>query len=294
MRRDGDKARDYAIRHNIPYWYSHADEIINHPEINSIYIATPPSSHKDYAIRAMQMGKAVYVEKPMAAQYTDCLTMHKAALETGQPLYIAYYRRYLPYFIKIKEILDSGILGSILYADIVLHNAPRPDEYRRDSLPWRVIPEIAGGGHFYDLACHQIDLMQWFFGDANGVYGKTYNKANLYPAEDTVIARMDFESAVSVNGRWCFVCSEKEHIDLITIFGTQGSIVFSTFDFTPIRLHTAKGEENFLPDNPENIQYGFIRNMVEELQGLRPISANSKSAMRTNWILDVILGKVKP
>ncbi len=294
MRRDGDKARDYALRHHVPWWFTNADEIINHPEINSIYIATPPASHTDYAIRALKSGKAVYVEKPMAAHYNDCLNMHETAVHTGQPLYVAYYRRYLPYFIKIKEILDSGILGTMLYADIVMHKSPRPEEYHKDRLPWRVIPEIAGGGHFYDLACHQIDLMQWFFGNFMDVSGKAYNKAGLYPAEDTVLGRIDFKSGVSVNGRWCFTCSEKEHIDLITIFGARGSVVFSTFDFTPIRLNTAQGEETFLPANPEHIQYGFIKNMVEELQGIRPANSNSLSAMHTNWILDVILGKIKP
>ncbi len=294
MRRDGNKARDYAMRHNVPFWYTNAMEIINHPDINCIYVATPPSSHPDYAIQALRKGKSVYVEKPMAARYTDCLSMHETARTTGQPLYIAYYRRYLPYFLKVKEILDSGILGTIVYADMVIHNAPRPEEFQKETLSWRVIPDIAGGGHFYDLACHQIDLMQWFFGDVEMASGKTYHKKNLYPAEDTVIARIDFKSGVSVNGRWCFVGSEKEHIDLITIFGTQGSVVFSTFDFNPIRLHSGKGEEIFLPENPENIQYGFIRNMVEELQGLRPVNTNSESATRTNWALDVILGKIKP
>lgn len=294
MRRDGEKARDYATRHQIPYWYSNADEIIHHPEVNSIYIATPPASHTEFAIRALKNGKAVYVEKPMAAHYNDCLRMYETSVQTGQPLYVAYYRRYLPYFIKIKEILDSGILGTILYADMVMHKSARPEEYHKDRLPWRVIPEIAGGGHFYDLACHQIDLMQWFFGNVMDVTGKAYNKAGLYTAEDTVMSRIDFKSGVSVHGRWCFTSYEKELIDLITIFGTRGSVVFSTFDFTPIRLNTAQGEDIFLPENPEHIQYGFIKNMVEELQGIRPVNSNSLSAVHTNWILDVILGKIKP
>jgi predicted dehydrogenase len=294
MRRDGEKASDYALRHNVPLWYTNADEIIDHPEINCIYIATPPVFHSDYAIRAMQKGKVVYVEKPMAADYAECLRMHEVSESTQIPLYVAYYRRFLPYFIRVKEILNSGILGNILYANIQLNNAPGMNDRHRDTLPWRVIPDIAGAGHFYDLACHQLDLMEWFFGTAREATGITYNKAGLYAAEDTVIGRIDYDSGVSVSGQWCFVCNEKEHVDLITIFGTKGSIVCSTFDFTPIKMNTGNGIEEYLPDNPEHIQYGFIRNMIEELRGLRPVKANSASAVRTNRTLDKILGKIKP
>jgi hypothetical protein len=152
MRRDSEKAEDYAVRHKIPSWYADADELINDPDINAVYIATPPASHSDYAVRAMEKGKAVYVEKPMAANYTDCVNMHKASIRTGMPLYIAYYRRFLPYFIKVKEILDNNLLGDLLYAKVDFHVAPRPEDFNAESLPWRLIPEIAGAGYFYDLA----------------------------------------------------------------------------------------------------------------------------------------------
>src|SRR5512147_2302068 len=78
MRRDAAKAADYAKRHNISQWYSNADEIINHPGINAVYVATPPSSHAEYAIKAMEKGKVAYVEKPMAADYSDCIRMLEA------------------------------------------------------------------------------------------------------------------------------------------------------------------------------------------------------------------------
>jgi len=293
MRRNAALAKDYASRHNIPVWYSSADDLINNPEINAIYIATPPSSHAAYAIQAMEKGKAVYVEKPMAASYTDCVSMYEASKKTGRPLYVAYYRRFLPYFIKVKEILAGGQLGDLLYAKVDFHIAPRPEDFNPHDLPWRLLPEIAGGGYFYDLACHQLDLLEWFFGNVIHVDGKSYNKRGLYKAEDVVFARMDFGSGIPVNAQWCFVAGNNEHNDTITIFGTEGSIEFSTFDFTPIRLKTAFGVEEQLPENPENIQYWFIRNMVEELRSSSPFTGNAESAVRTNWIMDKILGKIK-
>ncbi len=188
MRRDGEKARDYALRHNIPSWYANADDLINDTQVNAVYIATPPSSHAEFAIRAMEKGKPVYVEKPMAAGYKDCLRMQEASKKTGQPLYVAYYRRFLPYFKKVKEIIQDGMLGKLLYVKIDFQVPPRAEDFNRGALPWRVIPEIAGGGYFYDLACHQLDLLDWFFGKIDHVSGKCYNRRGLYNAEDLVFA----------------------------------------------------------------------------------------------------------
>src|SRR5690606_19456944 len=65
MRRDLEKDKDYASRHKVGTWYTDAQALIDDPDINAIYIATPPDSHAEYAIRALKAGKYVYVEKPM-------------------------------------------------------------------------------------------------------------------------------------------------------------------------------------------------------------------------------------
>jgi predicted dehydrogenase len=292
MRRDVDKAKDYARRHHVPAWYDNAGELINDPRINAVYISTPPSSHAGYAIQAMEAGKAVYVEKPMAAGYADCVAMNEVSLRTGMPLYVAYYRRFLPYFIKVKEILDSGVLGQLHFARIDFHIPPRREDYNSAQLPWRVIPEIAGGGYFYDLACHQLDLFSWFFGKATDIYGKTRNKMGLYKAEDLVMAEIDYESGLSVSATWCFVSDSSQNEDRIRVFGSKATLEFSTFAFTPIRITGQDGVVDFLPPNPENIQFWFIKNMVEELQGFRVKSCNGEIAAHTNWIMDKILAKI--
>lgn len=292
MRRDADKARDYAKRHHIPRWYSSADDLINDPDVHAVYIATPPSSHAEYAIRVLEQGKIAYVEKPMAAGYPDCVRMHEASQRTGIPLYVAYYRRFLPYFIQVKQILEEGQLGDLLYIKVDFHIPARKEDYDAESLPWRVIPEIAGAGYFYDLACHQIDLFDWFFGKVREVSGSCYNRRGLYQAEDLVIARMVYESGLPLAASWCFAADESQNTDMIRIFGTRATLEFSTFAFTSIQLISAAGISEFLPPNPENIQYWFIKNMVEELQDVKPASANSENAMYTNWIMDKILGRI--
>ena len=113
MSRSEQKARNYAERHNIRKWYTDAQELIEDPDINAIYIATPPSSHATFAIMAMRAGKPVYVEKPLAASYDDCVRINRISEQTGVPCYVAYYRRYLPYFQRVKEIIREGRIGNI-------------------------------------------------------------------------------------------------------------------------------------------------------------------------------------
>ena len=209
------------------------------------------------------------------------------------PLYVAYYRRSLPYFARVRELIGGGILGRLLYARVDLHLPPRKEDLDAANLPWRVDPEVAGGGYFYDMACHQIDLMQWFFGNPVAVQGMSFNRAGFYTPEDVVFAALEFEGGVAVNGSWCFVAAEGQARDVMTVYGTKGKISFSAFGFTPIQVETANISQTFLPANPENIEFCFIRDMVEELRGMRPVSCNGKEAAITCYLMDIILGKAR-
>ncbi len=291
MRRDKEKAKDYAQRHQVPRWYDNAWDLIEDSDINAVYVATPPLYHTEYAIEAMKAGKPVYVEKPMAATYTDCVRMNQVAEETGVPLFVAYYRRSLPYFLKVKELIDEGEIGNILSVDIKLVTTPRMEDYDKNKLPWRVNSEIAGGGYFYDLACHQLDILDYFFGHITEVQGVFSNRKGLYAAEDTVASSFLFENGVAGTGLWSFVGGESSAIDRMEITGESGSILFSAFDFTPVFLSTKNRTEEFRPDNPENIQYYLIKNVVEELRGMRKSPSNGISGARTNKVMDMILHK---
>src|SRR5690554_2520017 len=98
MRRDGEKAKDFALRHGVSKWYQDAEELINDPEVNAIYIATPPHAHAEMTRKAALAGKPVYVEKPMARTYQECQEMINCCNEAKVPLFVAYYRRALPNF----------------------------------------------------------------------------------------------------------------------------------------------------------------------------------------------------
>ena len=194
MSRQEQKARSYAERHGIQKWYTDAQELIDDPDVNAVYVATPPSSHATFAIMAMRAGKPVYVEKPLAASYEDCTRINRISEETGQPCFVAYYRRYLPYFQKVKEIVNSGTIGKTINIQIRFAVPPRElDCSHPDKLPWRLQPDIAGGGYFYDLAPHQLDLLQDIYGVITEARGICSNRGKLYKAEDSVSACFEFE-----------------------------------------------------------------------------------------------------
>lgn len=290
MGRDKEKTKEYARRHNIPHYYTDAQALIDDPEVNAIYIATPPSSHVTYAIMAMKAGKPVYVEKPLAASYEDCARINRVSRETGIPCFVAYYRRYLPYFLKVKELLP--LIGQVLNVQIRLAVPPRDLDYNRDNLPWRVNPEIAGGGYFYDLAPHQIDLLQEMLGCILFAEGYSTNRGGLYKAEDTVSACFQFENGIPGSGSWCFVSDESSKEDRIEIFGSKGSIKFSVFTFEPIIFTGEDGVKEYNVPNPPYVQLPLIRNIVEHLQRKGNCTCDSISATPANWVLDKILGKI--
>jgi predicted dehydrogenase len=202
---------------------------------------------------------------------------------------VAYYRRYLPYFQKVRELLP--IIGNVLNVQIRFSVPPRDLDYNRENLPWRVIPDIAGGGYFYDLAPHQIDLLQEMFGCILYAEGYAANRGGLYKAEDTVSACFKFEDGLVGSGSWCFVADESAKEDRIELIGDKGMICFSIFTFQPIALHDDTGRHEFDIPNPEHVQFPLVQAVVNHLNGGEKCSCDGLSATPTNWVMDRILGK---
>lgn len=288
MRRNAEKAADYARRHGVPKWYSDGSQLINDPEVNAVYVATPPDTHASYAIAAMRAGKPVYVEKPMARNHQECLEMIRVSEETGMPLLVAYYRRSLPSFLKVKELVEGGAIGKPLIVNIRLHKAYGVKDQFVATQHWHVNPEISGGGHFYDLASHQLDYLDFLFGPITEVSGTAKNLAGFYTPEDTVSATFSFGSGVLGTGSWCFVVGEDAEEDVIEITGTKGKISFATFQHYDVKLTPSEGSSVLTFKNPENISHNLIRQVVSDLRGEEKCVSTGYSAARTNWVMGEI------
>lgn len=291
MSRNAEKARSYAERHHVKRFYTDPQQLIDDPEVNAVYIATPPSTHATYAIMAMKSGKAVYVEKPMASNYEDCCRICRIAEKTGVPCFVAYYRRSLPYFQRVKQLVSEGAVGRVVNVQIRFAVPPRDLDYNRTNLPWRVQADIAGGGYFYDLAPHQIDLLQEMFGPIVEAEGFTANRGGLYETEDSVSASFRFDDGLPGSGSWCFVAHESAKEDRIDIIGDRGSLSFSVFTYQPIVLQNENGRQEIVVPNPRYVQLPLIRQVVEHLQDKAICHTDCVSATPVNWVVDRILGK---
>ena len=289
MRRDAALAEDYARRHNVPKWYSDVDELVNDPDVNAIYIATPPNVHEAYTEKALRAGKPVYVEKPMALDAAECSRMNAVSKETGVPLFVAYYRRSLPYFIKLKELIDSNIIGDIRYVNICLQWQPYDEEIGELRKPkWRVQPAISGGGHFHDLASHQFDLLEYILGPIKSANGIARNQAGLYDADDITVASFEFESGVLGNGVWCFTINKEQREDKAQIVGSKGRINFSFFEKFDIVVETESGTETYNIPYPAHVQQPLIELIVKELRGEAQSPSTGLTGARANQIMDWI------
>jgi predicted dehydrogenase len=281
MRRNGDLAADYARRNNVPRWYDDADQLINDPDVDAVYVATPPDAHREYAIRVAQAGKPVYVEKPMARTALECEEMISACDDAGVGLFVAYYRRAMPRFATVKELLDSGRIGELRSVSIRNERPPQQDE------GWRVDPQISGGGHFVDLGSHILDLLDWLLGPVTHAAGVATNRGGRYPAEDLVTGVFSFGSGVEGVGVWNY--DSFQYQDEIEIIGTAGALRFSCFAADPLRLRTVAGVEQIEAPYPETVQLPLIQTVVDALTGQGESPSSGQSAVRTARVIDGLL-----
>lgn len=285
MRRNGALAEDYARRHGVPTWYDDAQALINDPDVDAVYIATPPNAHHEYTLAVAAAGKPVYVEKPMALHYGECQAMVAACKTAGVPLWVAYYRRRLPRFLKVKELVAAGAIGAPRAVTVRFYRDWKQPAV--DQLPWRVQPEIAGGGFFVDLAAHTLDYLAYFLGPIVQVQGYAANQGGYYRAEDTVAGSFSFANGCHGTGIWCF--DSYHRVDETEIIGTKGKLTFSSFGTEPICLTTTAGVTDFPEPTPEHVQLPLIQTIVDELNGIGQCPSTGESAAHTTWVMDQML-----
>lgn len=287
MRRDIEKLKDYAKRHNINKYYTDANELINDKNIDAVYIATPPDTHKYYALKVAEAGKPCCIEKPMSPSYAESLSIYNAFNKKNIPLFIAYYRRSLPRFTKIKEWLQNNYIGTVRHINSHLSKPPSKLDLSED-YNWRTDKEIAPAGYFDDLASHGLDLFTFLLGNIKDANGFSNNQQKIYSAKDAISACWIHENGITGTGVWNFACSD--HTDKVTIFGSEGTIEFSVFHDNHFVLKSASKNESCFIENPKHIQIHHVEKMRDYLTGKIDFHPSSgKSALHTNWVMDRIL-----
>lgn len=258
MRRDSEKARAFAQHHQVPLWYNNADALLENPDINAVYIATPPAYHKNYTIAALKAGKDVYIEKPVTLNARECRELISARNEYSRKVCVAHYRRFLPCFIKVADLLNGGAIGKPLLARLDMLQPVTSNLIAQTEANWRINPALSGGGLFHDLSPHQLDLMLLWFGNVLDASGFSTNQGGQYAADDCVMAWARFSSGVEFQGRWHFAVPESAVRDECEIIGSEGRLTINFFGEQVIRLFRADGQDEFRLPNPPHIQQPMI------------------------------------
>lgn len=286
MRRDADKAADFARRHHVARSYGDASALINDPEVNAVYIATPPSSHEAYAIEAMKAGKPVYIEKPIALNSASCRRMLEASESLGIPASVAHYRRALDLFRRVKQLINDGAIGKPTLIQLNLLHPAKPTNSVEN---WRVDPGISGGGLFFDLAPHQLDIIYWIFGKPLSFTGTSVKQGEFYDAPDVTSLSMVLRDNVFFQGLWSFNVSQSQRHDSCRILGDKGSLSFPFFtSFTSASLEVTSGEattsESF--SFPINIQQPMIQQVADYFRGRGGNPCSLSEALDTMEIME--------
>ncbi|MGY5351040.1 Gfo/Idh/MocA family protein [Wenyingzhuangia sp. IMCC45533] len=295
MRRDAQKAKAYALKHHVENWTTDAEEVINNPNVNAVYIATPPKYHKQYALKVAKAGKACYIEKPMAITHEECLEITKAFKDKQLPLFVAYYRTCLPNFLKVKELLHQNTIGKVLHVKVDLTKPLDMKDENYDARNWRVNPKMAGDGYFYDLGSHQLNILEFLIGEIDYVQGIATNQSNIYESNDVVTANILFKNNVVANCFWAFNTGVQERIDSLEIHGSHGKIELACFNDSPIIVIDKNGKiTSYNIPYPEHVQMPIINAINNDLlNNTNHTYSSGKVASRTQYWLEQISGLVQ-
>jgi predicted dehydrogenase len=290
MRRDAVKAADYANRHQVSKWYNDADKLMDEAGINAIYIATPPSSHLEYALAALKKGLNVYVEKPVTRNAAEARAMAQAVKQGNSKLTVAHYRRAVPMFLAIKDLIDKKKIGDIRTVQIRMWQSRKPALIANVETNWRLQPELSGGGYFHDLAPHQLDLMLFYFGEPEKYHGFSLNQSDSTPADDHVCGQILFKNKVVVNGSWCFSVAESQTTDTCEIIGTKGKITFPFFG-NYVSWKTDTEDETITFQHPQHIQQPMIEKIVAYFKNEGPNPCAIEEAIVLMDIMDAFTNR---
>jgi len=190
--RDFNKAKLFAEQYNVKA-YSNIEEMAIDAGVQAVVVCTPHPNHRQSALKAVSVGMHVLVEKPLASSLEDCDAMIKAARDNKVVLGTVCQRRFYTPVQRVKNAINEGKIGTPKLGTVNMLGWRDEAYYRGD--PWRGTWKGEGGGVLVNQTLHQLDLLQWFMGPIDELFGYTSNINHPYiEVEDTAIAIIKFKN----------------------------------------------------------------------------------------------------
>lgn len=264
-RERGELAEAFAKEFGARRWYLAWQELLLDKEIEAVYIATPVALHAAQTIAAAEAGKHVLCEKPMAMNVPECDRMIAAARANGVMLGVAYYRHFYPLVQRVKEILESGEIGTPVMAQV---NAfewfdPPPDNSRY----WLLRKDRSGGGPMFDFGCHRIELLANVLGPIKRVRAVTANVLFDREVEDTAAAV--FQCDRGTCGILSVTHAAHEAQDTLDVFCSRGSLHIPVLNEGSMRVVTEQGERRESHPPERNFHEPLIKDFLDAVMNNR-------------------------
>ena len=283
MRRRGDLAADFAKRHGAKRHYDKVEDLIADPEVNAVYVATPPNVHSEQTIMAARGGKHVLCEKPMAMNSEEAGDMIAACREAGVQLMIAYYRRRFDAVLKIKELIDSGSIGRPIKARLEVDS--RYEAPVEEKAVWRFDPAIGGGGLLMDVGSHGIDLLHFWLGNVRETAAFIATVEHDIEVENSSSLILAFENSVQA------VVTVNQNVDrsrsTLEVTGTEGRIaLIGGLACRGVVFESDKGEKTFDLPPTDITHFGIVEDLVEAVRSGRENCVPGEEGVKTTKVLD--------
>jgi predicted dehydrogenase len=266
--RDKSRLNDVASKYGVRPYESFS-QIIDDKDVDVVDICTPTYTHRKLAVEAMEAGKHVIVEKPMALNLEEADDMISTSRRTGVKLMVAHVLRFFPEYMKAKDLIDQGLLGELAVIR-AWRGGPAPEWS-----PW-FMDLGKSGGVTVDLAIHDVDFAIWINGCMpSEVYAKVANLVHKsHDIHDYALIALKFPTGciALLEANWALPKSYPFTMKL-EVDGTKGMIHLDNQSPTPLRLWTESGVEGFSPETlpwkpgvhpfPLDPFYREIRHFVE-------------------------------
>lgn len=251
-----DRARAAAIDHDIPAHFSDFRELARDESIEAVIVASPPHLHHPMAIAALEYGKHVLCEKPMARNLAEARDMQRIADRVGAVTMVNFQMRFHPVRMRMAELIDEGYIGEPHAASIVVHRASLNDPHER---PWGWLMELEkAGGMLGATGAHYLDALRWWFGEVKGVTGAVSTMVRQRRLPDaSAMAKVDADDNFAVILRFASGALGSVHVtataghegdEEITLSGSEGTLAIRNGRLLGARIGDFSMNELPIPD----------------------------------------------
>ena len=245
--------------------------------VDAVYVASPVLLHAQQTIAALQAGKPVLREKPVAMNIAEAKSMLDAAETSGRLFGVSSYRRLYPKLVRAKDLIAVGVIGQPLLAEANYHGWLESDDRA-----WLRDPAMAGAGPLFDVGSHRIDAMNFLFGKPLRATGLLSNALHQMGVEDSATVLMEYANGIHgvVDARW----NSRVPRDQFRVIGTDGEIVLDPLNGPELRVG---GRVELLPTHA-NVHYPLIENFASAVLDGAPLACPGDQAIWVDWVSQIV------